>query len=264
MSGEASVGHGDDDYTCPECGRSTDFDGACPAPCPGEAVSDAKPLTEGHLDCPRCFGTGLVEIDCAGTVRCDVCEVIRAKDAEIAEWNDPLSKRRQELMEEIVYDLGEGTRSEVELREGQLAVAEAALAEARAEIERLRERISYVLGAFNPAGLEVDMPERLGGQRLLDALCSLDDDDQFGDLKAELIDELGEVECDRDAALARVAELRAEQDAALAAQRQAEERVRELESFVREVQYHRETLADGHLHLVEQADAALAAGKEEG
>ena len=50
-----------------------------------------------------------------------------ALEAEIAEWENPDSDRRQALMEETVLAVGDGQRSEVDLRESQLDVAEAAL-----------------------------------------------------------------------------------------------------------------------------------------
>ena len=54
--------------------------------------------------------------------------------AELAEWRDPDSDRRQALLEETILAVGDGQRSEVDLRESQLYQAEAALALARQEI----------------------------------------------------------------------------------------------------------------------------------
>ena len=68
----------------------------------------------------------------------DAIRAIEKLAAEVERWNDPDSDERQKLQEEIIFNLGDGSRSEVELREGQLDATEAALALARAEIERLK------------------------------------------------------------------------------------------------------------------------------
>lgn len=57
--------------------------------------------------------------------------------AEVERWKDPESEERQQIQEEIIFSLGEGSRSEIELREGQLEATEVVLALARAEVERL-------------------------------------------------------------------------------------------------------------------------------
>lgn len=63
-------------------------------------------------------------------------------------------------------------------------------------------RVALVRSSFNPAGLEVPMPDALGGEQLLDALCALDEDDTLADLQSDLVQE-------RDRLRARVAELEA-------------------------------------------------------
>jgi hypothetical protein len=64
-----------------------------------------------------------------------VIDALRARIAdmerELAEWDNPDSARRQGLLEETVFAFGEGQRSEVGLREGQLDAAEAWLAVVR-------------------------------------------------------------------------------------------------------------------------------------
>lgn len=74
------------------------------------------------------------ELETNGTT---ILGAVQKLKAEVERWEDPDSDERQKLQEEIIFSLGEGSRSEVELREGQLAQMEAALALARAEVERL-------------------------------------------------------------------------------------------------------------------------------
>jgi chromosome segregation ATPase len=60
-----------------------------------------------------------------------VARIIRELRAELARWKDPESPERQALQEEVILALGDGARSEIALRESQLAAAEAALFEVR-------------------------------------------------------------------------------------------------------------------------------------
>ena len=78
-----------------------------------------------------------------------------AARAEVAEWNDPDSQQRMAIMEQIIFDLGDGLRSEIELREAQLDAAEAANVALRAEVERLtRERDEALQLAEGPSTLK--------------------------------------------------------------------------------------------------------------
>jgi len=63
---------------------------------------------------------------------------LAAARAELERWRDPESAERLALQEDVIFSIGEGNRSEIELRESQLAQAEAALALARDEIAELR------------------------------------------------------------------------------------------------------------------------------
>jgi len=81
--------------------------------------------------------------------RAGLSRKVAGLEAELAEWADPDSPRRQALMEETILALGDGQRSEVDLRESQLSVQEAVNASLRAELakaldenERLRERVA--------------------------------------------------------------------------------------------------------------------------
>jgi DNA repair exonuclease SbcCD ATPase subunit len=77
--------------------------------------------------------------------------------AELARWKDPESPERQALQEEVILALGDGARSEIALRESQLAAAEAALDRLRADHEALREtnaRLQETLEAYGDGGNE--------------------------------------------------------------------------------------------------------------
>lgn len=94
-------------------------------------------------------------------------EELRAENAKlrakVEAWEDPLSPERTELVEQVVFDLGEGNRSEVELREGQVDLLEAANAKLRAELDlernvsgqRADER-DAALAKLKDAGEEID------------------------------------------------------------------------------------------------------------
>lgn len=71
-------------------------------------------------------------------------EEVDALKAEVAEWNDPDSDKRQALLEQIIFDMGPPDRSELDMREAQLAMTEAANATLRAEVERLKDDLRVV------------------------------------------------------------------------------------------------------------------------
>lgn len=79
------------------------------------------------------------------------------------------------------YPKQPGQDAESHLRVTEKALLQSReLAQLREENERLRTRVAQleaekaeVVAVFNPAGLEIDMPEELGGERLMDALCAL-------------------------------------------------------------------------------------------
>jgi len=88
-------------------------------------------------------------------------------EAKLAAWQDPESPERLALDEQILFNLGEGSRSEVELREGQIAQTEAALHLCRARVAELdaliRERCGHIcapLGHFR-SGTKRHAPECL-------------------------------------------------------------------------------------------------------
>lgn len=64
---------------------------------------------------------------------------IEKTEAELTRWKDPESAERVALQEEILFSIDEGSRSEIEQREGQLATTEAALAIVRAQSERWKQ-----------------------------------------------------------------------------------------------------------------------------
>lgn len=86
--------------------------------------------------------------DLTSAIAEDAARVIRELSAEVERWRDPESDERQKLMEEIILSLGDGARSEVELREGQLDATEAALAHVRADLERVRDERNRFLTAL--------------------------------------------------------------------------------------------------------------------
>ena len=65
---------------------------------------------------------------------CVACDNSKLRE-QLAEWENPDSPKRHALLEEIVFNLGEGNRSEIELREGQLELAEARIAELDEQVE---------------------------------------------------------------------------------------------------------------------------------
>lgn len=71
-------------------------------------------------------------------VRAVVADLVAARE-QLAEWEDPDSPKRQALLEETVFNLGEGNRSEIELREAQLEAAEARIKEMEAELSVRRD-----------------------------------------------------------------------------------------------------------------------------
>ena len=72
---------------------------------------------------------------------------LAAAREQLAEWEDPDSAKRQALLEETVFNLGEGNRSEIELREGQLELAEVRIAELEADVALVRLGWAVVPGA---------------------------------------------------------------------------------------------------------------------
>lgn len=92
-------------------------------------------------------------------LRDEIAEAVGARErmaAEVERWRDPESEERQKLMEEIILSLGDGARSEVELREGQLDATEAALAHVRADLERVRDERNRFLTALASVTAEVE------------------------------------------------------------------------------------------------------------
>lgn len=82
-----------------------------------------------------------------GYTEYEAADALEKLSAEVERWRDPESDERQKLQEEIIFSLGDGARSEVELREGQLEQTEAALALDRAEVERLKRERDEALAA---------------------------------------------------------------------------------------------------------------------
>lgn len=84
----------------------------------------------------------------------------------------------------------------------------------RSQLAAARAHLRAINAAFNPAGLEVPMPERLGGEQLLDLLCAIESvlvgenpEEHYGEWWDDLnaareriaeLERLGSIECPDD------------------------------------------------------------------
>lgn len=80
----------------------------------------------------------------------EAADAIDALLAQVRAWQDPESPERLALDEQIIFSLGEGSRSEVELRESQLAQAEAALALSQAQVRALTRELDEARSVTMP------------------------------------------------------------------------------------------------------------------